>query len=683
MKLSVAWLRELVDLKPPAESVAERLTLAGLEVEKVENPKSLADAIFQVEVTSNRPDWLSHIGVAREIAAVENLRLKLPEVDPSDTHKLPHGMKVTIKDPAGCPYYSGLLFEGIKMEETPNFIKERLVACGLRSINLIVDITNYVLLECGQPMHAFDADLLNGKDIVIRKAKPKEKLIAINESELELTKDDLVIADEKGPIALAGVMGGKETEVNMRTRNIFLESAYFTSGTVRSSARRHFISSESSYRFERKIDPQGVEFARQRALFLIKKYAKPTFVSTVIKMGSLPTQQVKKIHLVGDYIRQILGLEIKSADIRLCLLRLELDAKQKGVDTWEVAIPTFRSDLLEPIDLVEEIARIYGFDKIPLSLPSRSPIKPEANLLLSLSRKSRAFFAGAGLFETVTFSLVDDKGIPEADLENTVRIVNPMNKELQWMRSSLFASLMNVAEKNYSLGAEGVPIFEIANTYELSKNKKGPVEKRTLGILISGDISNAGWLDQKRKYNFYDLKGILEAYFASVSCADIQFKKDNKRVLAEELSEAILFQDKEVGCFGKVCSRQLKKWNLDTDVFYAEIDLELITPKEEVIKKFVELPKFPSTSRDLSIVVPEATKSADIEKMIQDQGQGLIQSVELFDIFRGGRVEKGYKNMAYRVLYQSAEKTLMSEDVQELHSNIGANIAQKFEASFQ
>ncbi|MFH0985687.1 MAG: phenylalanine--tRNA ligase subunit beta, partial [Candidatus Omnitrophota bacterium] len=358
MKVSTNWLKDFVELAPPLSRVAERLTLAGLEVKKCETLTHPVDTLFEIEITSNRPDWLSHWGVAREIAAVENLSLKNPTVDTEAGKTPPPGWKIQLKDVEGCPYYSGVLIEGITETKTPEFIVNRLLACGIRSINLIVDITNYVLLEVGQPLHAFDADLIRGKEIMVRKPKKDEKFTIINGTVIELKPEDLLIADSERAVALAGVMGGKDSEISDKTRNVFLESAFFHPGRIRKTSFNHQLGTDSSYRFERRVDPEGVDLGRGRALALIQKYAKPRHISAVIKAGEKPQLAVKTVNLRADEVRSVLGVEIKTSQIVLILGRLGFHVKQHSEGVWTVGVPSFRSDITRPIDLVEEIARI-------------------------------------------------------------------------------------------------------------------------------------------------------------------------------------------------------------------------------------------------------------------------------------------------------------------------------------
>jgi len=712
MKISANWLKDFVELAPPVARIAERLTLAGLEVKKCEQLTHPSDMLFEIEITSNRPDWLSHWGVAREIAAVENISLKNPVVDSETGRMPPPSWKIQIKDAVGCPYYTGVLIEGITETKTPDFIVNRLLACGIRSINLIVDITNYVLLEVGQPLHAFDADLIQGKEIVVRKPKQDEKFVLINGAQIELKSDDLLIADSDRAVALAGVMGGRDSEISDKTRNVFLESAFFNPGRVRKTSRAHQISSDSSYRFERRVDPEGVDVGRSRALALIQKYAKPRHISAVIKAGEKPQLDVKTIHLRADEVTPVLGVEIKPSQIALILGRLGLqvkqhapgspDSHQKKVEgnqdspdhhigkekkdrvSWTVGVPSFRSDLTRPIDLIEEIARIYGFDNIPETLPARPPISVGENPRLSLEWKIRQSLSGGGLCEAVTFSLISEDGLDTAkDLKHAVQIVNPLQHGLHWMRPTLVTSLLNVIQKNVNAGADSILLFEIANVYFMSDAHKHPVEERVCAIALYGKKAAQTWLDTARAVTLYDLKGYVEAILLDAGCKDLCVAKIDKSYFAKGTAEELRTWQTPLAFMGQVSAELLKKWDLKEPVYYAEISLEKLIAQAQKIRAFKDWPKYPAIERDLSIVVKESVKSGDLTGEIRGLGQGLIREVILFDLFRGKRVPEGYKNLAFRVVYQSPERTLVSDEVQKVHEKIAQTLVQKYQASFQ
>ena len=685
MKVSTNWLRDFVTLPPPLERIAEHLTMAGLEVKKTEtiSVQKEKDLIFEVEVTSNRPDWLSHVGVAREIAAVENLALKLPEIDKGLNRSAAPGWKIDLKENDGCPYYTGVYIEGVASATTPDFIKTRLEACGLRPVNFLVDVTNYVLFETGQPLHVFDADLLDSTELRIRRAKTGEAFTALNGREFKLEMDDLVIADTRQAVAIAGVMGGKNTEINERSRNIILESAYFNPRWVRKTARRLGLSSDSSYRFERKVDPEGVDFARERAVALIRQYGKPRFVSAVLKAGDKPPAGRDTVHLSLPEIGKKLGVQVKPHEAFSILTRLGMQVKKDSEENWKISIPSFRPDLSRPIDLIEEIARIYGYDNIPETLPAKSPPALSRNSLIELEDKSRDFFSGAGFFETVTFSLISPAHVEPEEAARAVKVDNPRNQELTLMRPRFYPSLLSVVQKNIRQGARGAALFEIANVYHTLPDKQSG-ETKSVGLALFGKWKPKNWLDPERDAAFYDLKGTVSAFLEYSGVEDFQYGPHELGFLVRPGAEKISSGKAVLGIIGELDRRILETWGIEERVYYAELSLP---PVADALKRgcrlFRDLPKYPSISRDIAIVVSAAAKAGIIQDQILKLGRGLIDRVELFDLFTGGRVPKGCKNLAFRVTYQSREKTLVAEEIQKLHVEIADSLVKQFQASFQ
>ena len=682
MKISTNWLKDFVTLTPPLEGLAERLTMAGLEVKRIEPKPELRDTIFEVEITTNRPDWLSHLGIAREIRAVENTGLKLPPSQNPEHRPMPSGWRIDLKEAEGCPYYTACLIEGVELRETPDWMRNRLQACGIRSINLVVDITNYVLLELGQPLHAFDADLVRGKEIQIRRAKPEEMMVAIDGTRYTLSNEDLVVADREKAVALAGVMGGRETEVNDRTRNILLESAFFYPRWIRKTSLRHGLASESSYRFERRVDPEGVDGARERAVYLFQELAGARNVSAVLKAGQKPTPVKSKIHLSLDQIKKILGMEIKPSQVHSVLIRLGLEVKNESPETWVVGIPSYRADLERPVDLVEEVARLIGYEKIPESLPARPPLEFPPHPLWELEERTRDFLSGLGLFETVTFSLVK-WSLFEAmgfDLKGTVSIHNPINQDLTLLRPSFLVNLLEAQSRNERVGERTFPFFEVANLYFRSSRGEPPREEKTLGVLLAGERER-GWTDSKRTLNFFDMKGIIENFLEFLGILDYSFSS-HALPFCEE-SATVVVKKEAIGFLGGVTAPIQKNWDLHFKPYYAEISLEKLIRFVPPKRKFQEIPRYPGVERDLSLVVEEGVSTHEITDEIKRLGKGLICRIELFDLFRGGRIPAAQKNLAFRISYQSPKETLRSEEIQNLHTTIAREIAKKFQAEFQ
>ncbi len=685
MKVSLRWLQDFVKIAPPYEKLAEDLTLAGLEVEKITDVPASADHVFEIEVTTNRPDWLSHLGIAREVAAIRSLPLGQPEMEGGRRVQVPQGWKVEISAREDCPYYTGVLIEGIQQAETPEFMKQRLAACGVRSIDLIVDITNYVLLETGQPLHAFDADLLDGRSLRVRAAKPSEKLILIDGRELTLQKEDRVIADAARALALAGVMGGKLTEVSSRTRNVLLEAAYFQPMRVRQMARRYGLSSDSSYRFERRVDPAGVDLGRQRALWLIQKYAKPDRISSVLRAGEVPADSRKGIRLSHVKIEKILGTVVKPAVVTSHLSRLGFAVSMPSAKTWNVKAPSFRQDVSDEVDLIEEIARLDGFRSIPETIPTRPLTDLNAPVLKeSVEIKLRRLLAGAGFFETVTFSMIPNRGLEKInDFKDAVEILNPMQQDVRWMRPTLLPSLMQVVRKNLDHGATGMAFFESAHVYRQPAGAKQPEERGALGIILSGPVRQANWVEKERRVTYQDMKGVVEWLLSALLISGVRFSGIESQLFASGSAEAIYCGQSMCGLLGVVHGEIQKTFDIDDPVYYAEIQLESFEDRMEQIRRFEEPCRFPPVVRDLSISVPESVSAGEIIGLIREWGGGLAVETRVFDLFRGGRIPPGFKNLGLSVTYQAADRTLLAGDIQALHTGIAEKLAQKYHASFQ
>lgn len=685
MKLSLSWLKEFVPISGRPEKLGQDLTMAGLEVKKIESRPDLGDIVLETEITSNRPDWLSHIGVAREIAAIRTLKLKLLPQYHRDLHPAKSSeWSIEIRDKESCPYYTGVYIGGIKPADSPEFIRKRLEACGIRSIDFIVDITNYVLLETGQPLHTFDADKIRGKKIIVRKANPQEKFTAINGVVYELKNEDIVIADAEGACALGGVMGGKESEIQSGTKNIFLESAFFNPPSIRKTSRRLGLSSESSYRFERRVNPEGVDWARNRALNLICQYAGPETIGTVLLAGKKPTSKISQLKFSSQDMERTLGFKVPEKAASGILGRLGFQVKRASKRGWQIKIPSFRSDVTSSVDLVEEVARIYGYDKIPEALPSRVPLLRQDHFWLEVEDRTHESLTGLGFHEAITFSLISKNNIANEEiLKKAIYVQNPQNKDLCVMRPTFLPSLLQVIRRNVDFGSKQVLIYELANLYQKPSQPSEKSEARALGIAIAGKWNMKNWVDPERNATFYDLKGVVEHLLSSLGIPEIKYDLMHHPMLREHNSESLKVNSKTLGFLGEVTHEELKMWDLEFEVFYAEIGLDRLREWTKKRPRFREIPKYPSMERDIAICVPESTHSGELEQEIRGLGGTLVAKVELFDLYRGGRVPKGFKNLAYRITYQSPERTLVSEDIQKLHSRIAESLAAKHQASFQ
>lgn len=689
MKVSLNWLKDYVSLKQRGEEIARLLTSAGLEVKGVDAFPDFKDEVMEIEITSNRPDWLSHVGVAREIAAVSGGKLIFPEwQNPEkkgresfsrDRKKI---LPIEIQDTKACPYYTACLLENVEFGESPDFIKKRLLAVGMRPINLIVDVTNFVLLELGQPLHAFDWDRLSQEKILVRRAREKETLRAINGTEYPLNVQDLLITDGARPIAIGGVMGGLESEVSMSTRNILLESAYFAPAVIRRTSQRLGLSSDSSYRFERGVDPAGVDIGRERAIRLIRQYAKSVGkVSVVFKGGRLPKKE-GIIRFPFDEIRRILGVEIPSQKVSQYFRALGLSVRPGKKGTVTVGVPSFRQDLIRPVDLVEEAARLYGYDRISETLPDIQPVYIEEKKLRKTEETVREAALSAGLNETVTFSLISEKVFEKLSvpLMAVTRVVNPQNKELTLMRPSLFPSLLEVVKTNfYHSSSNDVKLFEIASVYGPEVNRELPKEEWTFAAAIAG-TKNAHWLEKGRKYALFDLKGIFEELFDRLG-VQVKFVPGENSFLEQALSMEC--QGETLGVLGKVSGPVKAFYDISSDAFIGQISLEKTANLALLEHRYKSLPKYPASRRDMALVLGENVPAGEVISHLRSLGIAFICGIDVLDFYRGGQIPAGKKSLAFSIEYRADDKTLTAEEVNALHAKVVESVSRHFSAQLR
>lgn len=683
MKVSLNWLKDYVTVKKSPEEIASVLTSGGLEVKGLESVPSLGDTLLEVEITSNRPDWLSHVGVAREVAALLGIPFKLPSCGSKQLRDRKTAPSVQIRDTGKCPYYTGCVLEGVEFGESPEIIRKRLEAVGLRPINLIVDVTNYVLLEMGQPLHAFDYDLLEGRKIIVRRAAGGEKITAINGDEIVMTAEDLVIADEKKSVAIAGVMGGKHSEVSSSTRNILLESAYFNPASVRRSSKRFNLASDSSYRFERGVDPVGVDLARERAIDLICRYAKRVEkISAVTQCGKNPFRK-RVIRFPAELSAGILGVRIPEAKICGSLKALGLGVKRGGKGILSVSVPSFRADLERPVDLVEEVARIHGYDRIPETMPEIRPVAWEGKPLRRVETLLRDVFPGAGFNETVTFSLISEKILEKLgmDLTRMTRVVNPQNKELTLLRPTLFPSLLEVLKGNvYKGSGADLKIFEIANVFGGETSGELPPEEMTCGFALAGLRKNH-WLEKARNYTLFDAKGVVEEVLAGLGIREVLFQNAENDFFEECLT--VSSRGESLGLIGRVSKTVRDYYDLPFDAFLGSLFLKGLTAQASFERSFRALPKFPAARRDISIVVKETVHAKEIMDLIAAHHPAWIRQVEVADVYRGEKIPKGSKSMMFSIEYRSDDHTLTADEVSKVHEQLIELLKNRTEGSLR
>ena len=679
------------------------------------------DVVYDLEVTPNRSDWNSVIGIAREIAAVTGNKLKMPDVNLAGTRsaasqtsnrrdgdaveRVPTGnlVSVHLDAPDLCPRYTARVVKGVKIGPSPDWLRLTLEKVGIRSISNVVDVTNYVMMEIGQPLHAFDYHLIaKGKDgkptIVVRRARAGEEFITLDGQKHQLTTDNLLIADETRGIALAGVMGGQNTEIKDNTVDVLIESAYFSPTNIRRTSKTLGLRTDASYRFERGADIDINDWASARCAQLILETAGGQLAEGIVDAYPKPFEP-KEITLRHQKVNELLGLNLKPESIEFYLGELGLKtvnrkARPVGVATAPepvtFRIPTFRVDLKREADLCEEVARLYGVDKIPSTAPRGAIGSNAFDAVHDQIAEARRILSGLGLNEAQGQTLVsrDECRVPSAGL---VALANPLSSDMDVLRPSLLPGLIhslrhNVSHKNYD-----VALFEVGRVFGMAqastpvKTQTGALchkEERRVAIALTGQRALPFWSGGERdaKFDVHDLKGLLEEFLDQFGLRGITFNRRPDPDKSGFLESAVISQGKnQVGEFGQLSPVLAKKYDLRDAVLLAELNLDLLLARRNPAKSFKPLPQFPAIRRDVAMMVPEATAHDAVLQVVKKTKPANLEAVELFDVFRGKNVPAGQKSLAYAFTYRSPEKTLTDPEVNAAH----AKIVEAFKAQLQ
>jgi phenylalanyl-tRNA synthetase beta chain len=684
MKISLKWLERYIDIKMPTQKLINRLTDAGLEVGSVEKINN--DIVLEIEITSNRPDWLSYLGIAREVAAVSGTRKIIhPETlsCKKSSSKQKKDYSITIEDKKACPRYVGRLFRDVKIAPSTKFIKTPLETIGSRLINNAADITNYCLYETGQPMHAFDFDKLEGGKIIVRRAKKGEHITTIDGVKRDLDPSILIIADSKKPVAIAGIMGGIDTEVTDQTKNILLESAYFDPVIIRRASRKLGLSTESNYRFERKVDNNNVLFASCRAAYLLSQFCKAKVEDFCIDINYLK-EKVKKIQISADGYERLIGTRVSASKMKSLLTPLGFRvSKAKKKETLSVLVPSFRSDVNLEEDLIEEIARVEGFSLIEDALP---PIKAHINSACTdqylAKAKLRQILVNQGINEIVSLTLMSDKSLDDAYIskDKRVSLVNPLSLEQAVLRSSMLPSTLKVINTNLNRKVKDIKVFEIGNIYQKNSNKFQETE--CLCIALTGNIYS-DWKIHNIKTTFYDLKGVVENILDSFNIQNYKLEPKSIGFFDPEQSAIIKVKDKVLVEIGKISKKVQKNFDLTDDVYFAQIPIDNLILFEKKDYRYTQVPKFPSVIRDIAIVVDKNVKAQSAIEVITQIAGKLATNIELFDVYTGNQVPPNKKSLAFSIEYQSPEATLTEEQVSKVHKTVQDTLISKLDAALR
>ncbi len=636
---------------------------------------SLEDHIFEIAITPNRGDCLSHWGVAREVAALTGAPLRLKKVRPQEGGRpIQELAAVSVEATDLCPRYAARVIQMVTIGPSSFWLRRRLALSGLRPINNVVDATNYVLLEMGQPLHAFDYARLDGGRIIVRRAKEGERIVTLDGLERSLEPGMLVIADAVRPVAVAGVMGGAASEVTAETRDVLLESALFQPVSVRRTARALGLATGSSYRFERGVDPEGVVRALDRVAGLIIDLAGGRVTRGLLDLG-VKGPGSAPVLLRVERVRQILGASIPQAEVRQMLQRIQCRVTRRGTKELAVSPPSHRLDLTREIDFVEEVARLRGFDQIPSTLPVGRVQPAGVTPFWGIERQIRRLLTAWGFQEAVNFSftreeLFDKLCLPAEDLARlVVRIRNPLGGEAV-LRSLLLPSLLENVVLNERRGNRIVKLFEIARIFRPEPGAALPVEGRAAGIVAAGDRLPLWWGTQWGRIDFFDLKGVLEALGKVVGVsvhlrggAEISYLHPGRQA-------QVLLGGQVLGWIGELHPEVVRRFDLRLGVVAMELDLNTLDRERRSVSFHSALPRYPAVIRDVAVVIAERIPAAELEAVIRRSGGALIESVSLFDVYRGEPVPEGKKSLAFSVQYRSVDRTLTDEEVAATHEKI-------------
>ena len=650
----------------------------------------LGDVIFDLDITPNRPDCLSVIGIAREIAALTGVALRLPQIDYEETEKVIESFaSVDIVEPDLCPRYCASLITGVKIGPSPGWLQQRLNSYGMRPINNVVDVTNYVMLEFGQPLHAFDYHKLRGKQIIVRRAGSGETITTLDGSKRTLNSDVLVISDKEQAVAVAGIMGGLDSEVTEETTAVLLESANFNQFTIRRGCSHLQLQSEASIRFDKGLNPELPLIPLKRATQLLLELAGGRAAKGIIDVypGKL---EARPILITAREVERLSGLEVSVQEIVkvLAALGFECEKDASASQLW-VSVPYWRSDIKCSADLVEEVVRIIGYEKIPLTrlgspLPHQeSRLSPEAQRSDS-KEKLRNILVASGFQEVLTYSLVSleklQKLSPELELKILpLKVANPMTKEQEYLRTSLRAGLLATLAHNQKFEQGGIKLFEIGKIF-LPQGKELPAEKEMLCAVLSGPRAELSWRGDRELVDFFDAKGVVESLLNGFGLI-ASFENSDDESLFPGRGANIIVGDDRIGILGELHPRVAQAFELSNSAYLIEIDLEKLLGKIAGIEKYQPIARFPTVTRDIALVVDEQVSYGKVEAIIQSFP--LVTKITLFDVYRGEQIAKGKKSFAVRVIYQSPTHTLTDEEVNQTQEQILAKLHRELGATLR
>ncbi|MPM39082.1 Phenylalanine--tRNA ligase beta subunit [bioreactor metagenome] len=688
MKVLYSWLKEFIpDLNETAEVIAKRLTDSGIEIDSIESLPS-GDSIIELDLTPNRSDCLSIWGAAYEVGAVFGYPVRIPSMKPISI--VTDSNQIVLEALELCPYYLALKVDQVKIGPSPSWMRERLEALGMRSINNIVDITNYVMMETGQPLHAFDYDSLDSHTVVVRTARPGERLQTLDGQTRELPAHAILICDPNKPIGVGGVMGGLNSEVSPQTKSILFEAAYFERRSIRRTAKALDLRSEAAIRFEKGVDPSGLLKALNRVMDLVIQLniGKPN--EQIISGSFYEPKTETAIHLRRRYLDQRIGLVFSQEKVEETLknLNFQVETTEEG---WLVRVPSRRQDVEQEVDLVEEVARLIGFDQIPAQLPTGISTQGGLSNRQKLVNSIHQILVSQGYHEAVNYSFMAKQDLEDLypDLNHPMRraipLMNPMNESQAVMRTNLIPGLLRNLQYNQNHQNPNIALYELGRVYIAEKLPLNglPKEETRLGVVLSGEYQTTHWMQAKAEATFYHLKGLLGNLFGELGWS-LQLQENHSGSLFHPYQCAnVIHQGHIVGTVGTLHPEIEKRWGLAKRVYIIDLSIDMLLQFAKPRIQYQSLPKYQAIYRDLALLVPKQVTAREVEIAIRQQGGDLLEEVKLFDVYTGAQVKEGYKSLAFSLTYRAKDRTLTDQEVSERHKEILTSVSQKLDSALR
>ncbi|WFD09497.1 phenylalanine--tRNA ligase subunit beta [Tepidibacter hydrothermalis] len=644
----------------------------GADVKEV---LGINDALIEFEITSNRPDCLSILGIAREAAVTIGKELKYPNIEVKESDEVAE-FNIKIEEEDLCRRYATRIIKDVKIEPSPYWMQRRLIEAGIRPISNIVDITAYVMLELGQPLHAFDLEKLESDTIAVRRANGEEKCTTLDGIERTLNNDMLLITNGEKPVAIAGVMGGENSKVGDNTKTVLLESANFDADSIRKTSKKLNLRTDASAKFEKGIDVNLVETAINRAAQLIEELNAGTVLKGIVENYNTPVTE-QKITVRPQRINKLLGENIPLKQFIEILESLEFKCELVE-DKVELTVPSFRLDMAEEADVLEEVARIFGYDNIPSKMLYGDNTMGLQTIEQLFEENIKNSLVSMGLNEILTYSFVSPKGVDKINISkdsikrNFIKIKNPLGEETSVMRTTLLSNMLEVAARNNSRKVEEFAAFEVGNTF-MPMDEIMPVEKKAICMSMYKD-----------GIDFFDMKGMVEELFKNIGFNKYEILPEkNHTTFHPGRCANIVYNDNIVGVFGELHPDVLENYDINKRVYAAEFDFELLLTYRNDEKLYRPLPKYPAMTRDIALLIKDEVYVKEIEDIITKNSQGLVESFKLFDVYKGEQIEEGHKSVAYSLVYRSKDKTLTDEEVNKVHENILKELSEQINANLR